>query len=138
MCSVKDSKASWPCCQRSKISPRCRHHCAGQRVSVPPGPLNPVPLSDQKLTRGVGAGYFFLPLLVPDPCAAFKKNRFFFFVFIESFGGLFIFVTEIHFRFFYVPHARSTITKKRKKLPPSLKNNYNNPCEYQIIRWIID
>ena len=39
-----------------------------------------------------GGGNFFLPLLIPDPCTALKKNRFFFLFlfFIERFGELLI------------------------------------------------
>ena len=47
--------------------------------------------------------------------------------------------------FFKAVHG-SGIKRVKKKLPPppkkrmspSLKNNYNNPCEYQIIRSIIN
>ena len=66
---------------------------------------------------GGGGGYFFLLVLVPDPCTALKKNRFFSFSFYWKIRGTVYLVAEIHFRFFYVPHARSpSLSTKFKKV----------------------
>ena len=34
--------------------------------------------------------------------------------------------------------VKKSTPPQKKRMSPSLKNNYNNPCEYEIIRSIIN